>query len=239
VAGIPAAAQAAFFDLEQHRIAVLEFVRRIEEARDLEGVAEVDGILLQRSRKAFVPQLGHISLVFLREIVERRSRGRVLDVGTGSGVYALAAARSSAAVVATDISQEAIEVAKGNAELNNLRNVEFRVGSMFDAIAATERFDVILANLPFTAPKHARAAENSAYYGWICMREELLDEFVRGSVRHLAPGGVVYFTYGSSGNLERLASLIDETRYEWGVETVMERRDLGETFFIFSLSLRQ
>src|SRR5260370_4170503 len=97
----------AFFDPEKHCLAVLEFVRSIEEARDLEGVAEVDGILLRWSRKAFVPQLGHISLVFLREIAERRSHGHVLDLGTGSGVYAVAAARANAAVVATDISHEA------------------------------------------------------------------------------------------------------------------------------------
>ena len=69
---------------------------------------------------------------------------RVLDVGTGSGILAIAAAkRGSSAVVAVDTDTIAVEAARENAERNGVR-VEVHRGSAGD-VAGT--FDVVLANL--------------------------------------------------------------------------------------------
>jgi len=72
---------------------------------------------------------------------------RVLDVGTGSGVLALAAARLGAAsVLGIDVDPDALENARGNAELNGgPRNVEFHQTD-FRQEAGLEA-DVIVANL--------------------------------------------------------------------------------------------
>jgi len=72
---------------------------------------------------------------------------RVLDVGTGSGVLALAAARLGAAsVVAIDVDPDALDNARGNAELNGCpRNVEFRQAD-FRQEAGLDA-DVVVANL--------------------------------------------------------------------------------------------
>ncbi len=71
---------------------------------------------------------------------------RVLDVGTGSGVLAIAAARLGAeAVVAVDVDPDAVTVAARNAARNELR-VDLRVGSL-DAVTSDEAFDVVVANL--------------------------------------------------------------------------------------------
>lgn len=73
------------------------------------------------------------------------SRRSVLDVGTGTGVLALAAARLGARrVLALDTDPLAVEAAAGNAVLNDCA-VEVREGSL-DA-AGTETFDVVVANL--------------------------------------------------------------------------------------------
>ena len=73
--------------------------------------------------------------------------GRVLDVGTGSGVLALAAVRLGAAgVVAIDVDPDALENARGNAVLNGSpRNVEFRQADFRHEIGLTA--DIVLANL--------------------------------------------------------------------------------------------
>jgi ribosomal protein L11 methyltransferase len=69
---------------------------------------------------------------------------RVLDVGTGTGVLALAAARLGAAeVVAVDTDPVAVATAVGNAERNGV-HLEVRQGSIE---AAAESFDVVVANL--------------------------------------------------------------------------------------------
>lgn len=73
----------------------------------------------------------------------------VLDLCTGSGAIAISIAHycQNSTITATDISQEALEVARKNANLNNV-NIEFIDSNLFDKL--TERsFDIILSNPPY------------------------------------------------------------------------------------------
>lgn len=73
----------------------------------------------------------------------------VLDLCTGSGAIAVSIAHycQNSTVTATDISKEALEVARKNANLNNV-NIEFIESDLFDEL--TERsFDIILSNPPY------------------------------------------------------------------------------------------
>ena len=78
---------------------------------------------------------------------------RVIDIGTGSGVLGIAAAKRGARVVATDVDARAVAAAEHNARLNGVE-IETRVGPLFAGVSGT--FDVILANLPneIVAPAH-------------------------------------------------------------------------------------
>ena len=68
---------------------------------------------------------------------------RALDLGTGCGIQALHAARHARHVVATDISERALDFARFNAELNLIDGIEFRLGSLFEPVAR-ETFDHIV-----------------------------------------------------------------------------------------------
>jgi HemK-related putative methylase len=70
---------------------------------------------------------------------------RVIDIGTGSGVLAIYAALKGAKVCATDIEEEAVELAIKNCILNQV-HADIRQGSLFGDFSGT--FDVIAANLP-------------------------------------------------------------------------------------------
>src|SRR6185437_15830759 len=86
----------------------------------------------------------------LVEVALERRPGRVLDIGTGSGAIALAVADElpGAEIVATDTSPSALEVARANAERLGLAGrVRFEAGT----VPAGERFDLVLANLPYVA----------------------------------------------------------------------------------------
>jgi release factor glutamine methyltransferase len=88
----------------------------------------------------------------LVEVALERGPDKVLDVGTGSGAIALAVADElpEAAVVATDTSPGALEVARANAERLGLAGrVRFELGT----VPAEEDFDLVLANLPYVAER--------------------------------------------------------------------------------------
>lgn len=73
----------------------------------------------------------------------------VLDLCTGSGAIAISIAHycQNSTVTATDVSKEALEIARKNANLNNV-NIEFIESNLFDKL--TERsFDIILSNPPY------------------------------------------------------------------------------------------
>jgi ribosomal protein L11 methyltransferase len=86
----------------------------------------------------------------LRAIEKHFVGGSFLDVGTGTGVLAIAAAKSfaDARVEACDVDAEAVEIAKENARLNNVsERISFRAGSVDEQ---TSSADLVCANL--TAP---------------------------------------------------------------------------------------
>jgi ribosomal protein L11 methyltransferase len=106
-------------------------------------------VLVLEPGRAFGTGL-HASTALVASLLEERApifAGRtVLDVGTGSGILALAAiALGAARAVAIDVDPEAVDVARENAERNGLgARVEARVGTASDAGG---RFPLVLANI--------------------------------------------------------------------------------------------
>ena len=76
----------------------------------------------------------------------------IADIGTGSGAIAVALAADvpSARIVATDISQEALQVAEANAEKYNLaERIEFLQGDLLEPLLGRKPFDAIVSNPPY------------------------------------------------------------------------------------------
>lgn len=94
--------------------------------------------------------------------------GRGLDCFTFNGGFALNLAQVCDAVTAIDISADAISLARRNAELNQISNIEFQTANVFDALRdmekAGERFDTIVLDPP--AFVKTRAALRSAVRGY-------------------------------------------------------------------------
>src|SRR6266704_2507553 len=66
---------------------------------------------------------------------EVRAGERGLDMGTGSGVSALLAARRGAEIVAVDVNPDAVECARSNAEVNGLAGrISFLVAAILDGV---------------------------------------------------------------------------------------------------------
>jgi len=89
------------------------------------------------------------------ENIPAKSPMHVADLGTGCGALALsiAAERPNITMLATDISPEALQIAKLNAKHLKIKNVEFCLGAWFEALKdhPHQKFDIILSNPPYVA----------------------------------------------------------------------------------------
>ncbi len=125
--------------------------------------------------------------VTLAKLAVRDAAGAALDLGTGSGLQALLAAKHCRSVVATDINERALRYAAFNARLNGLTNIELRQGRTFDPVEG-ERFDLIVCNPPYViSPEHAYAYRDSDIPG-----EQLCREIVQELPQHLDEGGFAH-----------------------------------------------
>ncbi|MFT2815537.1 class I SAM-dependent methyltransferase [Leifsonia sp. A12D58] len=112
-----------------------------------------------------------------------------LDLGTGCGIQAMHAARHADRVVATDISERALELAALNARLNGITNIEFRLGSLFEPVAG-ERFDHIISNPPFVITPRTEGVPSYEYRDGGLVGDAIVEAVVTGAAAHLTPGGV-------------------------------------------------
>lgn len=85
------------------------------------------------------------------ERIPKNQQCQLLDLGTGSGAIALALAkeRPKANVSAIDFEADALKVARSNAVLNDISNINFRQSSWFEDIPKTPKFDLIASNPPY------------------------------------------------------------------------------------------
>lgn len=101
---------------------------------------------------------------FIKEYFNNKVK--ILDIGTGSGAIAISIKKEvNSEVYATDISKEALEVAKENAERNNA-SINFINTNIYDGIK--DKFDIIISNPPYIR------------------YDEEIDEIVKNNEPHIA-----------------------------------------------------
>jgi release factor glutamine methyltransferase len=157
---------------------------------------------------------------------------RVIDVGTGSGILALAAARAGAeSVTATDINPNAALAAGENARANRAGDRITAVCSdLLSAFASRPLFDVILSS----PPKHAGEPRDLADRGWHAGSNyrgiaALFDQ----ARERLKPAGRLYIMLSSDSDLDLFANLIDRTGFH--IRLAHERSILIESLIIYEL----
>ena len=123
------------------------------------------------------------------------------DLGTGSGAIALALAheRPHARVIAVDVSEGALEIARANARALRLENIDFRHGDWLQPLAG-ECFDVIASNPPYIALDdthlHALRYEPEPALSSGPDGLDAIRVIVRDSPAHLNSGGWLLLEHG-------------------------------------------
>ena len=141
--------------------------------------------------------------------------GAFLEIGCGAGVTAVTAALSgSARVVASDISEAAVENARANAARHGVaRRVSTRHGDLFDVLEAGERFDVIFWNSNFVFVPEDYAFEQPILRAFCDAGYVAHRRFLREAPRHLTPDGQLLIGFSSQGDARALTAMLTEHGY--------------------------
>ena len=159
-------------------------------------------------------------------------RGKVLDMGTGSGAIALSVAteRADSQVTASDVSCEALAVARENASNIAPGKVRFIESDLFENLAG-EKFDLIAANLPYvTESEHlALSPEVKLFEPKLALTSgedglDLIRKTVEKSAEYLAPHGSIILEM-SSDQTETVAELFCETLQYCAIEIKKDYTD--------------
>ncbi len=86
------------------------------------------------------------------EVINKNNFKNVIDIGTGSGAIAISLAKyCKISIDAIDISFKALEIAKENSKLNNVKNINFIQSNIFENI--NNKYDMIVSNPPYIKTK--------------------------------------------------------------------------------------
>jgi release factor glutamine methyltransferase len=183
------------------------------------------GVLYNAEHPVYVP--AEDSFLLLREA---RCHGRVLEIGTGSGLIAIYFAKQGMKVEAVDISKVALDCASGNCNLNGV-NINLVLSDLFQNVNG--KYDTIIFNPPYLpANDDIEGAEvwNGGSDGFAVIRRFLADV-----PAYLTGNGSIYLILS---DLTNIGSLIEEFRNFDFVPLGSEHFET-ETIQAYELTLRR
>lgn len=216
-----------------------ELVRRRGQGEPLQhllGTVEFCGHVFLCDKRALVPRPETEELVELLKSKITNPKSQILDVGTGSGVIALslAAQFSEAEITATDISQDALSLARENAAQLGLANrVTFSSGDLLTSV--THVYDVIVANLPYVpAADRATLSREVLHDPETALfaseqGTEMICKLIDAARSHLSASGLLALELGI-GQAGELSALMTEKNYH-DIEQIRDYS--GVTRFLF------
>src|SRR3954447_7327269 len=167
------------------------------------SLEEIDGVALVVLPEGFNPAVYRTGTLLARAVAAWTPAGpaediRVLDVGTGSGVGSVFAARRGFRAVAVDVNPEAVRCARINALLHHLEErIDVRQGDLFSPVAG-ERFDLVLFNPPFFRGEPAGDLDR-AWRG-----TDVLERFAAGLPDALTQDGTALLCLSTDGDGDAL-----------------------------------
>ncbi|PYL06757.1 MAG: peptide chain release factor N(5)-glutamine methyltransferase [Verrucomicrobia bacterium] len=191
---------------ESELVPLRELIRRRGEGEPLQhllGTVEFCGLTFLCDKRAMVPRPETEELVELLKSQIPNPKSQILDVGTGSGVIALSLAVKfpEAEVLAADISEDALALARENAERLGLSaRVQFRKSNLLDGVDGS--FDLIVANLPYIPRKDRQSLAREVLHDPEVALfagesgDELVRELIEQAPAHLKPGGLLALEVG-------------------------------------------
>jgi release factor glutamine methyltransferase len=210
-----------------------------EPLQHLLGTVEFCGRSFRCDKRALVPRPETEQLVELlvSHFKSEIAHARMVDIGTGSGVIALtlAAEFPKAEIVGTDISEEALLLARENAERLGLGDhVQFLRSNLLENVQ--QGFDLIIANLPYVSTEDRQNLsrevlhdpEVALFAG--ARGDELVRQLIAQAPSWFRPGGMLVMEIGIGQN-DTLSTALAEKNYR---DIFTEKDYSGVIRFLFA-----
>lgn len=152
-----------------------------------------------------------------------------LEVGCGSGLIALHAARAGAVVTAADINPNAVQCTRRNAHANGI-DIKVVESDLFEKVKGL--YDVIAFNPPYLPGETRSTSWVERSWSGGAEGSEVAAVFLSDAWRCLAPGGRIYIVFSSLGGLRSLLTAAKD-RYQW--ELLEEKHLFFESIYAYRL----
>jgi len=156
-----------------------------------------------------------------------------LEIGTGSGINSIMAAKEGGNGIVTDIAEKALNCAKKNAENHEVEDkIEFRKGDLFEPIDKDEKVDLIIFNPPYLPIKEGERLETDLRKAWDGgpTGREIIDDFLKDFEKYLKEKGRVLLIHSSLIDKEKTLKKIEEKGFKVDIE---EKKSFFENIFLF------
>ena len=137
-------------------------------------------------------------------------KGNVLEIGTGSGILALEAAKY-ANVLAVDINPEAVKFVQKNVKQQNLKNVKVIESDLFSKV--TGKFDLVIFNPPYLPDPEKDYARDIALDGGK-KGYELIERFLDNVNSYLVENGKILLLFSSLSKKKKVCEILDRNLFE-------------------------
>ena len=157
----------------------------------------------------------------------------VLDIGTGTGVQAIIAAKRGAKrVVAVDIDKNSLENARQNVKFHKLvKVIEIRKSDLFSNIGPDEKFDIIVSQLPFANVDYKHKISHFLFDPGFKLHTRLMKD----AKKHLTNKGKLFIPSSQIADEKRLLKLIK--KYDYKILKIEKERYAGIIWKLYVLGL--
>jgi len=188
------------------------------------------GIVLSIPQQVFHPGFFFSTKLLLKYISQLPlNQKSILELGAGSGLISIFAAKQGAIVTATDINPIAVEFLQINRQMNDV-NMNVTHSDLFDDISL-QQFDIIAINPPY----YKKQPKTDAEYAWCCgERGEYFERLFNGLGNYMHANSSVLMILCDACDIKMIEMMAKRNSFQ--MECVFKKKNLLESNFIFKIS---
>ncbi|MBW2977721.1 methyltransferase [Candidatus Woesearchaeota archaeon] len=164
--------------------------------------------------------------------VKRFAKGRVLDIGTGTGVLAIEASQKADYVVGCDVNNNALDYAKKKAANMELKNIKFVNSDLFSYFKENpDKFDLIIFNPPYLPEEKGEDEEVKLQVSGGKKGYEVLERFFSEVSEYLELDGKILVLFSTLTGVDKVHSILDNLAFSY--QKLSEETYDFETLFVY------